>query len=154
MPRAFALLSLLALAACDGSSPFTNRAPDVDTVPVSAGDVAEARARWDVSGGSTYTMTLQRSCFCGQEALGPFDVGVESGAVVSVRRGGKTLELSRGRSIEDLFLLLDDALAEDAASVRAAFDTASGYPIALSIDYNEFVADEEIGYTVWNVARR
>ena len=148
MLRALLLLSFLALVACDSTSPFD---PNIDIVDVSSGDVREARARWEASGGADYTMMLRRSCFCGQDAIGPYEVRVEGGVIDLVLIDGERTDAELGRTIVDLFDLLDNALDEDAASVQAAFDTERGYPLRLSIDYNELIADEEIGYDIANV---
>src|SRR5262245_33932657 len=72
--RSIVLAALLpALSAC--GNPFS---------PTAGGQLRRAEARWHASGISSYSMVVERSCFCGQPYVGPARVLVQNGAVVSV----------------------------------------------------------------------
>lgn len=146
--RASLLLATLLLVGCSSAS-FDGETPEA--VNITSDDVAEARAAWVASGVEDYTMRLTRHCFCGEDWRGPFDVRVENGTVVDVEFGGDDVPTERALSVDALLDLLDDAIDEDAASVRAAFDSDLGVPVRLQIDYDERMADEEIGYTIERV---
>ncbi|MEM6327145.1 MAG: DUF6174 domain-containing protein [Bacteroidota bacterium] len=137
--RAFLLLAALALSGCS----FLDDTPD---------DFENARSLWSDRDVETYTMTLSRACFCLPESLGPFEVRVENGAIVSAMRDGQPVPASDVLTVDALFDLLEDAYDEGAHSVRAEYDAALGFPLSVSIDYDEDIADEEIGYTVTDLS--
>jgi hypothetical protein len=56
--------------------------------------------------------------------------------------------LSEYQTVEDLFAVLADAYDRGAASVRASYDAETGQPTEFFIDYDEQIADEEVGFTV------
>ena len=51
-------------------------------------------------------------------------------------------------TVGDLFDLLEEAYDRGAVTVNVTFDSEAGYPTELYIDYDQRMADEEIGYTV------
>lgn len=110
--------------------------------------LASARARWAAAGSDSYTLTLERSCFCPEEYRGPFAVTVRGGAVASVTLRDQALPADRALSVDGLFDLIADAYARDAARVDVTYDPATGHPTQIYIDYLAQAADEEVGYTV------
>jgi hypothetical protein len=164
--RLFSLVLLsLALGACSTSQP----APDVpvrvdslraDPSPVSAGAddtdgeaaLAANRQRWAAQGAADYQFTYTRGCFCPPQYRGPFDVTVRGGAVTDVvyRGEGEPADraLSEFQTVEDLFDLIAEAYDRKAARVDVTYDAATGQPSDVYIDYDEQMADEEIGFTV------
>lgn len=48
------------------------------------------------------------------------------------------------RSMIDLFNMISDAVAQDAASINVAYNQQWGYPEDIVIDYSEMMADEEM----------
>ena len=121
------------------SGPAAERSPDLDA----------ARDRWADAGLDTYTMTLQRICFCpSPDYTGPFEVTVRDGAVETVRLDGATVDDERGVSVDDLFALIEEAYERNAARVELEFHPELGYPTSLGIDYDTMMADEEIAYRV------
>jgi hypothetical protein len=136
------LLLFSLLLALSGCSLFGGGATD---------DLADARRQWADADLPSYTMTLTRSCFCGPGFSGPFEVRVENGAVVSASLAGETVPTDRVLTVEALFDLLDSAYRESADRVEVTYDIERGFPSDLFIDYEENVADEEIGYTVRDV---
>lgn len=139
------LVFLLVLVGCSEIGPPQEIRP-VPTEPLTAETLVDARATWDALNADDYSFALQRACFCDPDWLGPFEVHVEAGEVVSVTRGGERVPTDRALTIDGLLDLLQDALDRDAESIGAAFDPTTGAPLTLFIDYDIRVADEEVGF--------
>jgi len=116
--------------------------------------LADARAVWNASGPSAYTMTQERLCFCGPETTGPFDATVRDGAVTAATRDGETVPTDRVRTVDGLFDVLADAYRRDARRVDVTYHPTLGYPTSIWIDYVDEVADDEQGYRVTTLAPR
>lgn len=127
----------------------------VPSEPVASGpegDLAAARARWAAAGLARYTMTETRQCECLEETSGPFRVTVRDGAVADVQFQGRAVAAGRALSIDALFDRLAQAYAEGAPRVDAAYHPTLGYPTHFIIDLDERIADEEVSYSVRDVA--
>lgn len=161
MLRSALLLAVLTLAAC--SSPRPDAVPvrtdslRAEPGPIGASEdgpqaLAASRARWEAQRPGDYRFTYTRSCFCPPQYRGPFDVTVRSGAVADVAYKGEGEPIERPfteyQTVDDLFALLAEAYARDAARVDATYDPTTGQPTEVYIDYSEQMADEEVGFTV------
>ncbi|HEX8242883.1 MAG TPA: DUF6174 domain-containing protein [Longimicrobium sp.] len=112
-------------------------------------DLRVARSHWAALGSDSYTFTVQPLCFCVQQAM---RVTVTNGQVVSrvfVDSGqpvpaGQQTALS---TVEGMFEVIEDAIANDAESISAQYDPR-GVPVQVFIDYEANVADEEFGWGV------
>ena len=135
--RAAALVSLVAVAACDAAAPA-------------------------YAGPADYAYTLTVSCFC--VPLGPLRVTVYEDAVVDVTaldppKGAEDDPRFQERA-ENAALTLAEltALAEravrEADDVRVEYDPVYGFPTSLSIDWSALIADEEVAYTVSDYEER
>lgn len=116
---------------------------------VSAGEVAEARERWEAAGPPDYRFVVRRDCFCG--TTGSFVVEVEDGVTVAARRleTGEPVELLGDLpSVEGLFDLLEAALARSADRVLAEFDEDLGFPTSIDVDPDFQVSDDEVSYRI------
>lgn len=123
-PRAFVarpLLLALLLAACGRGA----------TEP-KVGQNA-AKARWATQGPSSYTMVVRRSCECLPLQSGEVRVW-STGGVVTARRyvsGGSSVAEQYAKlfpSVEELFLMIDDAIARGTPDLRVRYDPVMGYP--------------------------
>lgn len=158
MHRIVLALLVLALGACSTSQPRSDALVRVDSLqarPVvmdTDDDLAANRQRWQAQGPEDYRFTYTRQCFCPPQARGPFEVTVRDGKVetVTYKGEGEPMErpLSEYQTVEDLFAVLADAYDRGAASVRASYDAETGQPTEFFIDYDEQIADEEVGFTV------
>ncbi len=54
-------------------------------------------------------------------------------------------------TISDLFDRVEQAQQSNAFVVEVEYHKKRGYPIEIYIDENEMIADEEIGYSVYNL---
>ena len=53
-------------------------------------------------------------------------------------------------TFENLFAIIEEALALDAAMVDVTYSAAYGFPTRMSIDYHEHIVDEEVSIEVSN----
>lgn len=140
-PPSVSALLLVAALLIGGCSVFGSSSREQDALD-------EARARWDASGPSAYSMTYGRLCFCPTEVTGPFAVRVVGDRVVEVTLDGTPVVYDRAMTVDALFERLASAYARDAHRVDVTYDSALGFPSSIFIDYDERIADEEMGYTV------
>ena len=134
--RVAALVSFLAVAACDAGPTY--------------------------AGPADYAFTLTVSCFC--VPLGPLRVAVYEDAVVDVTaldppKGAEDDPRFQERADAAALTLAElTALAEraerEADDVRVEYDPVRGFPTSLSIDWSALIADEEIAYTVSDYEER
>ncbi len=113
--------------------------------------LSEQRALWESQGLKDYTFDVQRLCFCLVRERVRVRVvdGAVAGAVdVVADEELDTDELQWYPSIDGLFDLLEDAYDRGAHRVEVDFHVSEGYPKRIWIDYQENVADEELGFTL------
>ena len=58
-----------------------------------------------------------------------------------------------GKTVEQLFVVIDTAITNKAASVNAAYDVSLGYPSAINIDQNTSVVGDESSYKAYNLVK-
>lgn len=143
MRTLLALLSCVGVAACSDIG--------IDVRPLT--ELEKAEARWRRFGPDSYIYALARTCFCPLEFTMPVRVRVEHGVAVArtfVGTGDRVPESMEHLfpSIDGLFEILRHAYAEDADEVRVSYDQGLGYPTDFAIDYDEQIADEELGIEV------
>lgn len=146
-PRRAAMVLAIALAGCGLLEP-TSRG--------SFQDLATARALWQSAALTDYDLRIVRSCFCMYE--GVVRVAVRDGERVSTvfettSDGLPAQPVATDHpTVEELFVLVAEALDQGAAEVRVTYHAVLGYPVELWIDRSVDVVDEEIGYTAEVVA--
>lgn len=116
-------------------------------------ELEENRARWASLSLTSYEYVLRRGCFCTPAFIGPVRVRVDGGAVtqrtyVDVTEPVPTKPWELFPSVDGLFDILADAYERDAHRVVVTYDPESGVPLDVFIDYEENIADEELGFTV------
>lgn len=108
------------------------------------------RARWAASAPTTYEFVFQRSCECLPEYTAPMRVTVRAGivqSVVDVQSGQEVSPSTHGpMTIEEIFAEIESALDSRAHRVEVSYHRALGYPMAVFIDHDERMADDEIYY--------
>jgi hypothetical protein len=110
---------------------------------------AGPRDAWHAAGIDSYTVTVDRMCFCPE--VGPLTVTVAGDEVVSVRRRGEEIALddpaleSWPLTVEDLFDEVDDA-ERTADDVVVSYDTELGYPTRIAIDRWKNAVDDEVTF--------
>ncbi len=108
----------------------------------------EARERWDSAGLDNYVYTFANQCECD----GPYEftVTVINGEVDQVDYEPSEYDSQEaidaaGKTIEDWFSEIEEALAANPDDTSIAYDGEFGYPTDISVDYDRGMADEE-----WN----
>ena len=127
-----------------------NLKPLVDYTDLQA-ELDAATQRWDDLGWLDYAYRFNWSCFCIEDYVAPMNIAVARGEVKSVRRVEDNQPVSQEWfndfvTVEELFVRLQVAIDEGAASINAEFDPTTGLPIQVFIDYDERIADEELGW--------
>lgn len=111
------------------------------------------RAKWASAMVSDYEFNFRWICFCALESMAPVNITVrenridgaafvEGGAPVAI--GG----LGGYRTIDGLFDLLQEGIDKNAHSISVDYHPELGYPIDVWIDYDEAIADEELGFEI------
>ena len=107
-------------------------------------DLEEARRKWRREGISTYSFTVTQSCFCVEDARGPFRVTVSGGAVVSVTdpASGAPRAVSEfvPLTVEALFDRVQMAIDDD-DELDVRYDADLGYPRRIEINLSQQPVD-------------
>ena len=139
-----AVLVVAAIAASAACSDLGPKGP-VD-------ELEEAQELWRSQRPLRYVYTIQRQCFCGEDARGPVRVTVDGETVASQLYGdGRPVNAAAVGwfpSVDGLFAVLLEAFAEDAHEIRVTYDPQLSVPIDFWIDYSQNTIDEELGFIV------
>jgi hypothetical protein len=147
-----AIALMLALPACVPPPAGPTDGPITGDPPQA---LETARARWDAAGVDDYSYTISRGCFCPPEFIGPFQVAVRDGAIVSATRDGAAVDTAQVQipTVPAIFDEIAEAIEAGAAEVRVTYDATLGYPTDVWIDQDRMMADEEMGYAVTDLVR-
>lgn len=137
------LTLLVAAAGCGTTGPHGDLASEIEA----------NREIWRQLGPASYQYGIQRICFCGPDAIGPVRVTVQDGTVVSRVYTDSGTPVPDDfeplfPDVEGLYEVLLDALERDAAQIDVTWDSVTGLPSEFFIDYNEQIADEEVGFRI------
>jgi hypothetical protein len=131
------------LAACDTTTPGGDLRSDLE----------RNRSLWSEQGMTSYVYGLERVCFCHEVARGPVKVTVQDGVVEG--RAYVSSGTAVDPELEDLFPavtglfdLIEQAIEAAAFRIEVTYDPATGLPVDVSIDYDQQVIDEELGFSV------
>jgi len=110
----------------------------------------QAKTKWQQQANRHYIYTLQRSCFCPPESRKPMRIRVKENSIVQVllvpENITKPVSYRGALSVDSLFNLIQNAINNNAASIKVRYDTQYGYPTSITIDQDVRIADEEIYY--------
>lgn len=141
-----ALLTVVAgLAGCG--------APRSSPLDTAQGELDRNRRTWEALGSEDYRYVGRRGCFCPPDIYSPVIVEVRGGEVVSrtYQEDGRAVSEEHAElwpALPGVFDLVQDAIDREAADVAVAYDPDTGVPRTIRIDYDEMMADEELGYEV------
>lgn len=107
-----------------------------------AGELSQARSKWNGRGIRSYRLKIHRMCFCPPPRA----------AVVTVRRG-KVVKVSVKDwggpfTVPGLFKIVDRAISSEVAMLDVSYNARLGFVKDLAIDVSPMIADDEIGYRV------
>jgi hypothetical protein len=110
-----------------------------------------AEQRWHANGPESYTVTVQRLCYCAE--IDPRQVTVIDGVVTDVRIVGAAAPIPPDQwrwypSVEGLFAIIREAIDEPAYELELEFSDTLGYALRVEIDWDAFTADEEVTFVV------
>ena len=99
-------------------------------------------------------MEFRWNCFCPQEYVAPLIISVTGGnsidsVVFAASQLPVNLEFSGNyESIDGLFDLIQGAIDRPAFHISVKYHADLGYPLSAAIDYDQRIADEEMGFQV------
>jgi hypothetical protein len=116
-------------------------------------ELEENRERWEGARPTSYSVTVERLCFCGPDWRGPVRIRVEGATAVERVYVDSGLPVGADAApffptVDGLFQVILDALDRDAHEIRVSYDPGTGIPFDIWIDYEENTVDEELGFTV------
>lgn len=114
-------------------------------------NLRDARERWAEAGVDDYTLDLERICFCMN--VGAVRIVVVDGQPVSYTVVATSEALPEEQrawypTVPGLFDFVEEAIDRDAHRIDARYDRRRGYPLELFVDYDERIADEELGFRI------
>jgi hypothetical protein len=146
----------LVLIGCAG--PATETAAPPQSSPTAglaqvADRLDEMEARWQAQGLVEYEFQFRWQCFCTPGYRQLVQVTVVAGEIESVMAvdatPGVTLpDRDEYRTVDGLYDLLRDAVERNPYSIQVEYDETLGYPTSAYIDYEQNVADEELGFEI------
>ena len=118
------------------------------------GNLAQARARWDSKDIASYSFILELQCFCAPASqLEPVLVTVQNGTVASLqywdedptkRTPAPAAIFSPYDTVEELFEIVEDAIARDADVLQVGYDPTYGFVSALNVDFEAGGDDQKL----------
>jgi hypothetical protein len=111
--------------------------------------------QWKRAGMHNYEYTLRINCFCGPETTGPHLIRIQADTIVSVNGTPYVAANSYVRllKIPDLFLFIRESDARKPFRRSVKYDSVLGYPTSVYYDFDERIADEEIGYIITDLKK-
>jgi Family of unknown function (DUF6174) len=113
----------------------------------------EGRTLWNSKNPTSYSYTLQRSCFCPIEIAKAMRLEVRDGTLTSIKYTDSGLDVPANLrpnifKIEAFFDLIDSTRAKGGTVNNLEFDSTFGYPKQMYLDPIPNAADDETGYTI------
>lgn len=116
-------------------------------------DIATRRQQWIDKNVTKYRYTIERSCFCAEDARGPVVVEVDgdTATVTNASTGAPGSEYFNDvNSITKIYDWLEKEANDGADEIAIAYDDATGVPLSIKVDKDFMMADEEMYYTLSN----
>jgi hypothetical protein len=135
------VLAGIAIGCSDATSPASARA-----------QLDANQAKWVSASQPEYAFTLQQSCFCA--FVEPIRVIVRNDTVLTATTisNNASIDARYVQTIRGMFDFIDRAIASNAAVLHVTYDAQLGYPTQIVYDGSLTIADDEVTYTVKDVA--
>ncbi|MCX6193261.1 MAG: DUF6174 domain-containing protein [Cytophagales bacterium] len=107
---------------------------------------------WNEKKIENYSFSFKRICFCPLEYVGPQQVVVQNGKVVTVNGAAYNSSQRYGviPTIPELLLTIKSHIDKNPVKKTLNFNSTYGYPTSVFFDFSELMADDELGYEVTN----
>jgi hypothetical protein len=120
------------------------------------GQLDQALETWDVQGPASYSFTWQQGCECTAETTAPIRITVVDNAITDAVYVETQLPVaadvrSHLLTIDGVFGTIQDAIDHGAYAITVAYDSESGLPSSVGVDYDEHLADEELWLQISNL---
>ena len=118
---------------------------DTSTEPPT--EFEQAKRLWETSAIESYTITQRISCFCIESYTRPRQIQVRNGSITQVDGAAYDPEQdSHLFTVQAFFAFVEESLLRNPHSFTFAFDPTYGFPTETYFDFEEMIADDEIGY--------
>jgi hypothetical protein len=105
---------------------------------------------WEKANIHSYEFLLRINCFCSPETIGPHRIQVKADTIFAVN--GTPYDRAKSyvilKTIPDLFRFIRESDARTPFRKSVLYDSTFGFPTSLYYDFDERIADEEIGYII------
>ena len=107
---------------------------------------------WNEKKIENYSFSFKRICFCPVEYVGPHQVVVQNGKVVTVNGLPYNSSERYGviPTIPELLITIKSHIDKKPIRQTLNFNPTYGYPTSVFFDFSEMMADDELGYEVTN----
>ncbi len=114
-------------------------------------------SQWDELNIEDYEYEQRVICFCAPPAGRFHKITVESGAIVEIVdvEDGSIVadEHNFFKTISELLEFVESINPDSVALINVEYDSSFGFPSFVYVDFNQGIADEEIGYETRNFNR-
>ena len=110
-------------------------------------ELQQAKRLWERSEVDSYTITQRISCFCIESYTRPRQIQIQNGSITQV--DGETYDPDQDPqlyTVSQFFAFIEERMSRDPYRVTLVFDPTYGFPTEAYFDYEEMIADDEIGY--------
>lgn len=122
-------------------------------------DLIDSRAKWDAatSDAQSVSYTAQNSCFCPPDYTRPMNITEQNGRIIDATyadTGEAVPSYIRDGllTMNERFDQLEEAYLSGADRVDVSYDPSLGYPSSVYVDQSFMMADEELSYTIKDLA--
>ena len=107
---------------------------------------------WNEKKVVNYSFSFKRVCFCPLEYVGPHQVVVQNGKIVTVNGAPYNAAERYGTipTIPELLQIIKANVDKNPYQKTLNFNSTYGYPTNVFFDFSQQMADDEIGYEVTN----
>ena len=106
--------------------------------------------RWEKANIHAYEYLLRINCFCSPETIGPHRIQVKADTIFSVN--GIPYDRAKSyvilKTMPEFFRFIKDSDARNPFRKSVLYDSIYGFPTSLYYDFDERIADEEVGYII------
>ncbi len=121
----------------------------------------ENQQKWQQSGLTNYTFTVQKTCFCPQSDSLPIQFNIESSQVIDSSYDCSGINFIRpeplcderpdsrlNQTVESLFQIIQGGIDNNADKITVEYNPTYGFPTSIFIDFIELAVDDEVNYQI------